>query len=496
MKLDIEYNNRQVIPRWLTHHSCRKIIMPQNVIILKPTEVEIANHEKLIEEWKSNKTNSFSIQLIASSEVLGLTKTESFKEAVSLVKKQKDILNENLLLKDFLHEDYDDDIGAVLLNSIDIRNSIRDIKSKLMIFSNDPILWIDMAYFYTISGHKSKADKCIRVALSFNNCNPHIIRSSSRYYVLCEDPEKALYIIRSSPNFKRNPLLLSSEIAISEGFGLKSKGIKNGLMLIQDGNNSKKLLSELNIAIATLECNSGNLKKGKKYIAESLFGINENTLAQIQYLSKKNDINFLPDQFNIPCKFEVDAWYNYYNHNYVEAADQSEKWFNFHPFSTRPIVLNSYIQGTILNKHKEAVDIINRSLLLSPTNSILLNNKAFSLAKLDKIDEARECINKIGSALEDGFDQDDFNVLKATMGLIEYRSGNQKDGNRLYNESYEYFKRNNEYTLEARALFFWSLEEAKYNQENAKKLRAQADELGKKYKIYEIEELLKNNKLK
>jgi hypothetical protein len=101
MKLDIEYNNRQVIPRWLTHHGCRKIIMPENIITLEPTEAEIANHEKLIEEWKSNKTNSFSIQLIASSEILGLTKTEPFKEAVSLVKKQKDILNENLLLKDF-----------------------------------------------------------------------------------------------------------------------------------------------------------------------------------------------------------------------------------------------------------------------------------------------------------------------------------------------------------------------------------------------------------
>jgi hypothetical protein len=494
MKLDIEYNNRQVIPRWLTHHNCRKIVIPQNIITLEPTEIEIINHEKLIEEWKSNKTNSFSIQLIASSEVLGLTKTEAFKEAVSLIKKQKDILNENLLLKDFLYEDYDDEIGTVSLDSMNIRNSIRDIKSKLMIFCNDPILWMDMAYFYTISGHRQKADKCIRVALSFNNYNSHIIRSSSRYYVLYEDPEKALFIIRSSPDFKKNPLLLSSEIAISEGFGLKSKGVKNGQMLIQDGNNSKELLSELNIAIATLECNSGNLKKGKKRIAESLFGINENSLAQIQYLSKKNDINFLPDQFNIPCKFEVNAWYNYYNHNYKEAADQSEKWFYFHPFSTRPIVLNSYIEGTILNRHKEAVDIINKSLLLSPSNSVLLNNKAFSLAKLNKIDEARECINKIVSALEDGFDQNDFNVLKATMGLVEYRSGNQKDGNRLYNESYEYFKRNNEYALEARALFFWSLEEEKYNHENAKKLRSQADELGKKYIIHEIEVLLENNK--
>jgi hypothetical protein len=496
MKLDVEYNNIQTIPRWLSHCKSKKVNCPNILTSDNPSEYEIINHNNLIEEWKENKTLSYAIQLVASSETLGLKDNIPYKEALFFLKSKRELFKDNKLLTNILG-DYDDNQEKEYTDNTQYyRDSIRDIKIKLLFSCRDSVLWTDLAYFYTISGNRKKAEKCIRTAISLNNYNSHIIRSAARYYIYCDNPEKALYIIRNSPNVLQDPLVLSSEIAISEAFKLKSFNIKKGKILLQNDNIPKCFLSELNSTIATIECNHGNLKRGKRYINNALEDPNENALAQIQFLAKKNDIVFSPQQFDIPCRYEADAWNYFYSYNYVEAATESQKWFNFHPFSTRPAILNSFIRGTFLDQHEEAISIIDQSLKLSPNSSMLLNNKAFSLAKIGKVDEARECIGRIDSQDLNDFDNTDITVLKATSGLIEYRSDNPIEGNRLYKEATEYLKAKKDFVLEARALYFWSLEESRFNPIEAEKIKAEANTLAHKYKIQEVITLLKKNTLK
>jgi Flp pilus assembly protein TadD len=494
MKLDIEYNNRQIIPRWLPHQIGKKVFKINGKIPIEPTDIENLNHKNLINDWGENKSISYAIQLVASSEILGLTDTVSYKEALIFLKSKNSYLKDNLLLDDFLNpeEIRDDNISQ---NNDLIHKAISSIKTKLITYCTDSILWTDLAYFYTISGNKQKAEKCIRVALGLNSYNLHIIRSAARYYVYRDDPEQALHILRNSPSIKKSPMLLSSEISIAEAFNIKSMFVKNGQTILQNSDVSQGSLSELNATIATIEYNYGNLKKGKKYIREALEKPNENTLAQIQYLYNKNSIPFSSQDFDVPCQFEANAWNDFYTFQYRDAITESQNWFDFHPFSSRPVLLNSYIKQTIFDEHEEAVSIIDKYLKFAHGNSALLNNKAFSLAKLGKIDEAKKCIYKIVNPNNSQFDDTDKNVIRATLGLIEYSAGNPDSGRNLYKDAVNYFKQNRNISLAAKALYYWSEEEKSINPINAEKLRREAEDLVEKHKIQETKILLEKDKI-
>ena len=87
--------------------------------------------------------------------------------------------------------------------------------------------------------------------------------------------------------------------------------------------------------LTDIECHFGNLKKGKKLINSALITPNENTLAQIQYLSNRNNFVFTPQQFEFPCRFEADALNYLYTYQYKEVIAETRTWFDFQPFSSR-----------------------------------------------------------------------------------------------------------------------------------------------------------------
>jgi hypothetical protein len=492
LKHDLDYHNRQIIPRWLPHHKKILITTSSKKQSYIPTEYEIEQHNKLRDDWRMNKSISFAVQLVASADILNLTNDEYYKEALFFIKQQNNLITNNELYKNLFSFSTDDYYDILNINQ-NIRKSIKDIKEKLLVCINDPILWIDLAYYYTISSCKKKAEKCIRVALSLNNYSPYIIRSAVRFFVFCQEPERALYILKNSPNLLSNPLLLSAEISVSEAFHFTTKNAKKGISLLNDGRHSCDDLAELNASIATIECNFGNLKKGKKLINNALLGPNENTLAQIQYLSKRNNLPFSLQQFEVPCRYEANAFNNLYLHNYKDVITETKKWFDFHPFSPRPAMLFSFVNSTFFNGYEESISIIDKTFKLLPLNNLLLNNKAFALAKIGKIKEANDCIKTILSSDRNESDDLDNNTLKATMGLIAYRSGIPDEGRKLYKEAVEHFEKSGNIINQARALFFWSEEEKAYNTEEANKILSKASEITKKYNIQEVQILLDNN---
>ena len=491
MKLDLDYNNRQIIPRWLPFQL--GLLLNKQKKIKPDTSAgnDIFHYEKIKAEWRLNKTVSFAIQLVATADILDFTEDEEYKEALLFINKHKTVLSDNKLLEDFftLVDDREDYYTTM---KSDNSKSIREIKTKLSFYIYDPILWIDLAYYYTISRCKKKADKCIRIALSLNNYNPHIIRSAVRYLVFCQEPEKALDLLRKTPNLLYNPLLLSAEISVAEAFKIKTNNIKKGVTLIQENKFPPNDLAELNASIATIECNFGNVKKSKKYINNALVEPNENILAQIQYLSNRNDMLFSPQQYEVPCRFEADAYNYFYSYRYKDVISEARKWLDFHPFSSRPAILSSFVNSTFFDEYEDAISIIDESLKISAGNSLLLNNKAFALAKSGRTEEAVDCIKSIQISGSDEFDDADKNTLKATLGLIEYKKGNPAEGYRLYKEAADYFSKNGYLTLQARALFFCFEEEEKFNKENAQKILSQIIDITKKNDLKEIKILLEN----
>jgi hypothetical protein len=90
---------------------------------------------------------------------------------------------------------------------------------------------------------------------------------------------------------------------------------------------------------------------------------------------------------------------------------------------------------------------------------------------------ARECINKI---LKQTISQDDLSVVNATRGLIEYRDNNPKEGRNLYKKAVDKFNVSARRVREARALYFWSEEEKRFDSEKYIILRNQVEKLSEK----------------
>jgi tetratricopeptide (TPR) repeat protein len=282
-----------------------------------------------------------------------------------------------------------------------------------------------------------------------------------------------------SPRIRRDPNLVSAEIAFSELMGKKSKFIDAGIRLKDDSNISILEKNELLAQIATLEFSHGKNSKGKILINECLKNPNENSLAQIAFLEKKRYIDPV-EVTNSSAIFQFEALARHYfaNANFQKSYECAKLWYNFQPFTNFPAVLSTYIAIEILGRYQEAIDIAEEALKISPNSISLKNNLAFSYAKNGQSDKA---INIISSINRGGLDNYNKAILNATTGYIAYKIGNMDSAKYGYNEAITYFRTNKEDEE--------SLARALYNY---------ADILDKNEKIVvlkEVEELSKKNNI-
>jgi tetratricopeptide (TPR) repeat protein len=129
------------------------------------------------------------------------------------------------------------------------------------------------------------------------------------------------------------------------------------------------------------------------------------------------------------------------------------------PFSASPAVHSSYIASTALEDHEEAVRIIEFGLLANPYDPNLLNNKAYSLANLGRLDDAERALD----AITKHSDRSKLGIMKpvllATAGLLCYRRGAPERGRELYMTAIEAAEHAANKRPAAKAASFLALEE-------------------------------------
>ena len=121
------------------------------------------------------------------------------------------------------------------------------------------------------------------MALTLAPVDVFVLRSSSRFFIQQNDPERAQWILTKTPRTLNDPWLLSSEIAAASVVGRESSLLKFARRL-EWGDFRNEDLTELRAALATAELDSGSFNNGKKLLRRSLKGANENSLAQIQWM--------------------------------------------------------------------------------------------------------------------------------------------------------------------------------------------------------------------
>lgn len=491
MSLNIDYKNRQIIPRWHIYNIFQYLEEISSVkSSYHPGQFQNFSYKKKEKDWNLNKKVIYAIDFVGTALILNDFNNENAIDAAKFIlnnknKTSKIAVEITVLFLENSGKLIRNNEVPLIPNKINFfQKQISQLKNLVRNYPINPIIWIDLAFYYTNLNQKKKAEQCINVALALNRENRFILRSAARFFLhINEQPDKALYYLRKSELSKQDPWLIASEISISEAFKIKSKRLKEGKNIILNSDLSLKDLSELAGSIGTLEFNHGSRKKAKKLFNTALINPNENTVAQAEWIAFKHGISIERQEYNIPYLFETDSWINFKKGNYQKALEFTYQWLMYQPFSSRPATFGSYIASVGMQNDKEAIKIIEEARISSPNDFLLNNNYAFSLANLNRVNDAIEILKLIDFNL---LEADEKAIIYATKGLINFRIGKMEQGRAFYKEAIKIFQKLRLDQSLARVYLFLGREEALIKSDNKKVYLEKAKDLAKKYEMIEI----------
>jgi len=434
--------NRLVIPRWRDFKDTAKSgELSKGKIKSSPIVPTITCKKQLI-DWQNYKSIANALELVNSAFVSGEINLAK-DAAIFILENCKDDNNPVIKIANLILNKSDNKQGAkAVQNTFDtleekIKLKIQDIRRRLNIFPNNPVLWIDFARWYTIIGKFDKAEKCIITALQLAPNNVFILRCSVRFFIHkskydANDKESAVYalrLIRKNPATKFDPWLMATEISLCSYLKKTSNLMKAGFSLIEAKQFSAFALSELTSAIATVELSNGG-GKTKKLFSQSLIDPNENSVAQAQWASNLiGGIQFNSTGFN---SHEANSYHNQSIEKWDEAFDESLNWLVDEPFSSSSANHASYIAAAVIDNNEIAIKVCDFGLRSNPNEFTLLNNKAYSQAVENLIEDAETTFNQI---IFNSLHEHEKVTYYATKGLIHFRKGNNEKGNSFYDEA-------------------------------------------------------------
>lgn len=455
-------SNRQIMPRWYPFNTAISLgdidDVSQSGHVNKWKNEEFENK---IFEWRKKKTLACAIDLVGTSLIVGGSAGSDEKEAAKFILNGPH--NTSLLSTEIANAF---NLGYRQPGKLEIQTNIEDcdhgsniskLKKLLKEYPRSAIYWADKSFYYALLGQKKKSESSMDIAISMGLNNRFILRCASRCFLHLDKPEKALFYLRKSDLSRFDPWIVSAEVAISEGIKQKSMLVKTGRKLINNSNLTPWSTNELAATLSTIEASYGSQRKSKKLMMMALVEPNENTVAQAEWLSNVKGLEVARPKKEITALFEADAMLNFRNGEFAESLKFAKRWFNFQPFSSRPAILASYIASICLKNDKEAVEIIESARASCHDSFLLRNNLVFSLASLDRLDEAQNIL-----------DQNDFRELDemstyvnlATCGLVQFRKKNLEEGRNLYKQAISGFTKLRYKRGVAMATLFLAREEA------------------------------------
>ena len=456
--------DRKVIPRWRSFKKTRSL--GELSYVAPPTSPKTVQSDFLAQkhkDWRKCKTEAHAADLVGAAITLG-REAEVTEPARFLLNSK---LNVSPWARELAEHAVNTSVDSLTTSvPIEIESSvlwakIKTVRQLLNIESRDPITWAELSRVYAILGLNKQAERAMTIALQLANNNRFILRSASRLWIHLDDPERAHDIIHKADITRYDPWLLAAEIAIGSAADRKPRFIKEARQMVFQRRFPLLQLSELSSALATLEMDSGSQNKSKKLFRISLKDPTENSIAQAAWASrKKGIIQFREKDVTLPNAFEAKSWVLYLNSQWKNAVQQYKQWQFDQSFSSRPSILGSYVTGVALENHETSKWFAEKGLIANPRDFVLLNNLAFAQINLGEIEGARKVLARVGRLKLSDRDRV---VLKATQGLLQFRSGNPKEGRQLYMDAISKAQNMKQNKLSALACAFHAFEEITYN---------------------------------
>lgn len=457
---------RGVVPRWRTSErairSGEVLPLPASKPSMKEQERQARRDDaffrRALAEWQAHRRIGFAHDLLSAAYTLGRPQDALDAATFILDNPVQSAPQAVELAQLVLSAGHDSELrpaSEISSQSLkaETRASIHNLKRRLVEYPRNPIAWVDLARQYTLLGLFTKAERCMRHALALAPDHRFVLRAAARLYIHIDDPNYALKLIRNQSLSREDPWMQAAEIATARIAGKPPRFVRTGRAFIERGRFSPFHTSELAAAIATSEFENGSDKAARKQFAHALIEPTENTVAQAEWASRRHlAVGLQPHHFEVPSAFEAQAWEQYLEGDWCAAITACISWLKDEPYSARPVSFGSHIAAVGLDDHKLSAAFTEWGLVANPKDPTFLNNAAFELASMDEPLAARKALLKID--LDAVTDRHTRIVLAATVGLIEYRSGNPVGGKLGYEAAIKAARHDKLQELEATALLY------------------------------------------
>ncbi|ARV15168.1 tetratricopeptide repeat protein [Polaribacter sp. SA4-12] len=506
-----EDTDRRVIPNWRSFG--KSVVLGELNSFQKEKTHTIDDYsiDEYIIDWKVNNTIIHASDLLSAAIINDKKENTEVKNAAKFIlnNKNKSTFSQVSLAERILSKKSDIDLSTLInqvtldnlptfikINSIQLK--IKETKRSLSLYPYNPILYVELSRYYSILGQEKSSINAMKIAIHLGANNRFILRSATRLFVHYNNTDNEYLdyihsILKKSPLTILDPWLLSAEISIATMRSRSSRFIKKGLSLINSNNISPFNFTELASSLGTIELLNGSNKKSKILFNKALISPNDNSLAQVEWASKKDlNINIDLNKFNVQMNYEAITLDSYHNSNYDNALQNAAKWFIDMPFSIKPILFGSNLASTILKDHKKSISFLNAGLVSHPNDPQLINNLAYAFSMDNRPDEALLELNKVKNhKIGDSTKA----CLTATKGLAYFRSGLPEQGRRLYLDAIEQTNSSKNKNLNWIAILNYAREEIILKSEFVEPIMNAVNKIPDNYKNIEIN-VLKNDIIK
>lgn len=519
MAIVIEEKDRRVIPNWRPFNTTVLLGELSTANISPINRLHNLSIDSYVEDYKSNKSIPFASELISASLVNRITDNPVVHEAASFILKnssestqsQQKIAKEVLLGTNNAEANHVSGLTNITINELGaclqekvFREKIHNLKQYVINFPYNVIAWVELSRCYSILGQEEQALRSMKVAVQLSPNNRYVIRCATRLFSHYGEIERAQYILRHNDFIKKDPWLLSADIAVATMQGRMSPFLKKGIELVDSNNYQPLSITELSSSIATVYLLNGEIKKSRKMFAKALISPNDNSDAQMEWALKKERTLFDKSSLaiNPQCNFEALTLSSFYNNNLIDALNHACQWFCDMPFSKQPVILGSSIADVLDNKQL-SIAFLEKGIISHPDDWQILNNLSYYYALSNQLEAAKKYIGRINYQ---NITPSAHVCATATKGLISFREKNYEAGRNLYLKAIEETSRIHNLELNWIAILNYAREEiiakseyiedvmslvSKINPQNCpdiivKKLYQEVEDLYKKYKMTSV----------
>lgn len=466
-----ENRDRRVIPNWRTFKKTALLGELDSNFAIAPQSNIPLSIDSYISDWAESKSVPVASDLLSASIANNKKDRPEVVEAANFILHNLDstTISQQSLAQSLVSVSHPSKLSKKidsltvedleeLINPNPLIRKIQILKKNLGNFAFNPILYVELSRLYSILGQESKAKRAMVSALQMGSSNRFVLRSAARLFAHYDDLDYAHDILRTSSLVGHDPWITSAEIALATIRDRRSRFIKRGIEMVNSRNFAPFSLSELTSSLGTVELLHGTLRKSRELFTLSLRDPNDNSLAQAEWaINKDKSLKIEVGSLDIEYGFEASAIYNFYNDDYKAALNDAARWLVDMPFSKRPVLLGSHIAGSMLSDHQTAITFTRAGLASHPNDPQLINNIAYSLILIGKIEDADRYLRMLPSI--DQINEPTSICLTATTGLLHFRRGETEKGRILYRKAIEDAKRMNDRYFNWLAILNYAREE-------------------------------------